>query len=405
MPAEPYLTVVAASRNDDHGGDMLRRMQVFIDALAAQCARHDVAVELLLVEWNPPADRPSLRDALTWPVAGGRLEVRIVQVPPALHVTLENADRLAFFQMIAKNVGIRRARAPFVLATNIDIVFPDELFRLVARRRFRSGRFYRADRHDVELGAAPPAQVDALLAACRACVIRISTRRGTRDLRTGDWYPIYASPRNIPVLAFAYVRRRALAAARLLRLALWRQPGDASWARDLVERRVQATSEHARERGAVRAAGRLILGPLLHRVRVVAHLLRPVRPRLYTNASGDFTLLERDDWARLRGYPELPIFSMHIDSLLLYQAHFAGLKEVALPYPVFHLEHEKGFKPDGEGQRKMNEWVERAGIPQITDEQFGKWVAEMEQRRGPLQFNSEGWGFGAAELPEESFAV
>ena len=34
------LSVVAASRNDDHGEGMLGRMQIFVNGLAAQTERH-----------------------------------------------------------------------------------------------------------------------------------------------------------------------------------------------------------------------------------------------------------------------------------------------------------------------------------------------------------------------------
>ena len=50
--------------------------------------------------------------------------------------------------MIGKNVGIRRARGQFVLATNIDILFSDELAKYLAARRLEPGRMYRIDRHD-----------------------------------------------------------------------------------------------------------------------------------------------------------------------------------------------------------------------------------------------------------------
>ena len=50
--------------------------------------------------------------------------------------------------MIAKNVGIRRARGQFILATNIDILFSDELAEYLATRRLEHGRMYRIDRHD-----------------------------------------------------------------------------------------------------------------------------------------------------------------------------------------------------------------------------------------------------------------
>jgi hypothetical protein len=40
--------------------------------------------------------------------------------------------------MIAKNVGIRRARGRFVLATNVDILLDDALVRFLRDRRRRS---------------------------------------------------------------------------------------------------------------------------------------------------------------------------------------------------------------------------------------------------------------------------
>ena len=120
------ISVVATARNDGHGGDLLYRMQLFVDALAAQCARHSLDAELVLVEWNPPADRPSLINVLALPPAE-LLPIRIITVPGEVHATLEHAAQLPLFQMIAKNVGIRRARGRFVLATNVDVLLSDEL--------------------------------------------------------------------------------------------------------------------------------------------------------------------------------------------------------------------------------------------------------------------------------------
>src|SRR5688500_10937699 len=62
-----HLSVVATSRNDNHGGFLTHRMQHFVDGLAAQCARHGLRAELILVEWNPPADRVPLAEELRWP--------------------------------------------------------------------------------------------------------------------------------------------------------------------------------------------------------------------------------------------------------------------------------------------------------------------------------------------------
>ena len=55
LPPEPYLSVVVATRNDDHGGDPLKRLQAFINTFAAQCRRTALDAEVIVVEWNPPS--------------------------------------------------------------------------------------------------------------------------------------------------------------------------------------------------------------------------------------------------------------------------------------------------------------------------------------------------------------
>jgi hypothetical protein len=47
---------------------------------------------------------------LRWPVDLGRCEVRFIEVPPELHARYAHGAALPLYQMIAKNVGIRRAR-------------------------------------------------------------------------------------------------------------------------------------------------------------------------------------------------------------------------------------------------------------------------------------------------------
>jgi len=51
---------------------------------------------------------------------------------------IAHGDKLPLFQMIAKNVGIRRARGRFVLVTNIDILFSDAVIQFM-RDELRPG--------------------------------------------------------------------------------------------------------------------------------------------------------------------------------------------------------------------------------------------------------------------------
>jgi hypothetical protein len=179
--AEVYLSLVATARNDDHGGNLLGRMQAFVSGWLAQASRFQIPSELILVEWNPPADRPRLREALRWPDRGP-CAVRIIEVPNELHRRFAHAEALPLYQMIAKNVGIRRARGRFIVATNIDILFSSELAAFFAERKLETRRMYRIDRHDAMSEVPVDRPISEQLAWCRSHLLRLNSREGTFPL-------------------------------------------------------------------------------------------------------------------------------------------------------------------------------------------------------------------------------
>src|SRR5712692_4009083 len=89
---EPKISFVVAARNDDYGGNFLHRMQVFVDGLLTLWQRHRLDAELVVVEWNPPSDKPRLTQAIRWPssVPPGRL--RVIEVPATVHRRLPGSD-------------------------------------------------------------------------------------------------------------------------------------------------------------------------------------------------------------------------------------------------------------------------------------------------------------------------
>uniref|UniRef100_Q02BK3 Uncharacterized protein n=1 Tax=Solibacter usitatus (strain Ellin6076) TaxID=234267 RepID=Q02BK3_SOLUE len=180
MPAmEPYLSLVVTARNDDHGGNLLGRMQAFVSGWIEQARRYRIPSELIIVEWNPPAGRPGLIDALQWPDDLGWCEVRFVEVPPEIHARYDHGKALPLYQMIAKNVGIRRARGRFVLATNIDILVSSELAEFLGRQQLDGDRMYRIDRHDAMNEVPMDRPITDQLEYCRTHLIRVNTREGT----------------------------------------------------------------------------------------------------------------------------------------------------------------------------------------------------------------------------------
>jgi hypothetical protein len=558
---------------------MIGRMQAFIDSWICQARQYDLSSEIIVVEWNPPADRARLMDDLRWPPNMGPCEVRFIQVPREVHDSLPNSATIPLHQMIAKNVGIRRSRGQFVLATNLDIIFSAELMRFLGNRRLERRKMYRIDRTDVASHIPAGGTVEELLAFCESHKLRIFAREGDmklsgdgrRVIEDGDivepgegiwlgtgwcsieepegrpyrWMepeaelvfqrPPEAAPRLLidaeagpstggwPLIleavapsgrVFASARVDGVCKLRLhlpdrlssgtlrlrlrgRRLPLARLPGflmlrvfgmkweippkwlagvsiarGAQSAREPVvqvrstdPRRVQlairpgpgsnletlkADLTNAAGDVVFRAEGRLptttgdrdkteyllsldfgfkladgslagecapedvnwLLEALDTQPSVdwttypqaptpgAAHI--PNAAFLHTNACGDFTLLSREDWFALRGYPEFPIWPMHIDALFCYAAHHAGIGEVVLrdPLRIYHTEHlsAAGWTPEGETVRAA-----RIAAKAVTEIPFAtqmEWIDRMRRFDAPMIFTLEDWGLADATLPE-----
>ena len=358
-----HLSVVATSRNDNHGGSLTHRMQHFVDGFVAQCKRHSLRAELIMVEWNPPADRRPLAEELRWPKDPSPCDIRIVTVPREVHARFAHADKIPLYQMIAKNVGIRRARGEYILATNIDILFSDAAVRYM-RDHLRPGRLFRAYRVDVPAALPEGCDFAELLRFCEAQGFRMHGIASTvvRDGARWRWRDQLKLALDARVTYLLHLIRRTFD---------FRQPAASSAA-------------------APRASAAL-------------QLRRLMRPWAFTNACGDFTLLSREDWFRLRGYPEWDVFSWHLDSLLVFQALGAGCAQEVLGRnaPVFHIEHGKGFTP--EGAAELFSRLTAQGVPFLTDADFLRLQDEIAAKwrtRAEILFNEPPWGMAAEQLPE-----
>jgi hypothetical protein len=535
----PYLSLVVTARNDDHGGSLLRRMQAFVNGWIGQSKRHGLSSELIVVDWNPPEERPPLIDALQWPPDTQPCQVRFIQVPPEVHQRYKHAAALPLYQMIAKNAGIRRSRGRFVLVTNIDIIFSDELISYLAEERLDPGRMYRIDRHDVMSDIPVDGTVDAQLAYCNTHMIRVNAREGTFDLTPdglralgaediagpdsgiifgAGWHGVERySPRQVfrwagndaevmirsprvpatsltfdlepgPSAGAAPLRLKAIADdgtvladadvcggtrveinvspggnavrsfrihvtggglpvphdPRILNLRVFRcewasrfqasfKPSVAATPRtgllglytnlmSLVNRMAQEEPVHLtlsvpgsiRRLAAFYIAAGGFTGLLRHglprnqtRDEAPQSDLISIPPEtapvfLHTNACGDFTLMAREHWMDLRGYPEFDMYSFNIDSFLCYAAHHAGVREEMLsdPLRIYHIEHGTGSGWTPEGQARLFDRLRAKGIPWLEYRDLVIWAEHMRRFDSPMIFNRENWGLAELELPE-----
>lgn len=273
-----YLSIVVTSRNDNHGGNLLHRMQVFVNTLASQCKNYNLDTELIIVEWNPPADQKRIREVIEWPLPLDPLTVRVIEVPKEIHDTIPNSDKLPLFQYIAKNAGIRRASGNFILATNIDILFSEELIWFLSLKQLEPDSYYRTDRYDIRNSSIPlNLSVEDQLNYCRRDAVSVYDVHGRKELSSK--------------------KRDDLTA---------------------VDRRT--FSEQYKKEPAL-------------------FLAREAAP--HTSACGDFTLMAKTKWHQFMGYPELGLNDLYIDGLILYMAKASGMGQVILksPMQIFHINH------------------------------------------------------------------
>lgn len=67
-------------------------------------------------------------------------------------------------------------------------------------------------------------------------------------------------------------------------------------------------------------------------------VVNAIAPVYYTNASGDFLLLDRESYHRLRGFNEVyRVAKIHIDGNFCVKAYSSGLRLVDIGSPVYHV--------------------------------------------------------------------
>jgi hypothetical protein len=135
------------TRNDNYGGDSLLRLQRSVDSIVYGAETVQLLVELVIVEWNPPKDRPYLKEVIRFPAKSNYVSLRIIIVPFEIHIDFN--VKVPLIEYIAKNTGIRRARGEFILCSNPDNYFPLSFFQALAKEPLNVQSFYRADRYDV----------------------------------------------------------------------------------------------------------------------------------------------------------------------------------------------------------------------------------------------------------------
>jgi hypothetical protein len=101
------------------------------------------------------------------------------------------------------------------------------------------------------------------------------------------------------------------------------------------------------------------------------------------------------------------MYSWHLDSMLIYQARYSGMREVYLgkSAPVYHIEHSPGSGFTPESSDKLFERLQARGIPYLdwerdVEPKIEAMKAQLTRDGGAIFFNDDGWGFADHALGE-----
>lgn len=149
--SSPYLSIVIPCRNDNYAGSMSKKLILSLTILIKQLNKFNLDTEIIIVEWNPPKDKPKLSVEISSLKNLGKTIIRIIEVDSSIHNTFIGSQKKGIVGSVALNVGIRRARGKFITSKMADTFFSDELIEFISNKTLSDNCIYRADRVDVDV--------------------------------------------------------------------------------------------------------------------------------------------------------------------------------------------------------------------------------------------------------------
>jgi len=139
------LSAVCCGRNDNYGGHLLESA---VYSLNSMLQSFD---EVIYVDWNTEEGKKTVAAELESKLTNVD-RLRVIEVTPAqVKKIMGDAPAQPMCEVMARNVGIRRATGDVVVSTNIDIIAPPREQLELAFRDMKPGMMLTLAKHDVEL--------------------------------------------------------------------------------------------------------------------------------------------------------------------------------------------------------------------------------------------------------------
>ena len=326
----PYLSIVIAARNDNYGGDFLQRLQAFVNWNSKLLEEYCVSTEIIIVNWNPIPDKPALASEIQWPKQNQYVCYRIITVDNHIHEIFANDQvrkSLPLFEYLAKNAGIGRAKGRFILAMNPDILIPSSIIQKISRKKLDPNYYYRANRLDFKEEISQPQQL---------------------------WLKGFTYKLNCSLSPLNYM---FLIIKNELR-CIWRRKS------------VNYETYFKKKEWPV----------YYHNAEYQYHC----------NVSGDFMLMSREAWQKIKGNPENTFLPLHTDALTVVMTASIGLRESVFYHPIYHKDHQRRF----DATEKANNENLQAYLS------FQEEAQKMINDKKAIIYNDDNWGLRNFDLPE-----
>ena len=371
--AVPYVSVAFTNRNDGYGGDLESRINKFIEYYAYYSNIFPDIFEFVICDWNPPLDRPKLRDAFDWKKLG---RVVHVEVPPHVHRQVAGEHGRKMLDYYGRNVSARRGSGEFVLVLNQDIFCSDSIMRAIGRRDLSSHAFYRADRCDFNYEPCRDLAPQEFEAGALKNVFAINRRH----MPDNSPISIATTPDNLVADGLRYTFREQYDPER----------GLITCYGSSRRYKTDKTLSYIAKKWS-------ILKPLLRRYMPDGEFeawendyssdIYYRQFLLHTNASGDFILAPRKAFFDIHGMPETTKFYMHLDGYAIHQLFAAGYTQVIFGqgHRVYHADHDRSGRADFKEE--------------ITWEQHEAALSNLLREPKAYQLNDDNWGLANFELP------
>lgn len=343
-----YISIVVATRNDNHGENMRKKNQYFLDKAIDQIEKYKINAEIIVVEWNPPEKNLPLRKVIKIKKKY-RKNVRFITVNRSIHKKFKYSDKIQFYQMIAKNVGVLRSNAKFILTTNIDIILSNELMNFIAQKKLEKKTLYRLDRYDIDFNNFKEINLkdDHYLKR----VTLVNKKNYAYDVRKKIRYHVNFN--FLYLIDFIFFRIK----------------------HSLFKKKLNFSE--------------IIKNFFIKLPQLFSY-------KLHTNACGDFLLMDKKTWHKLRGFDEFEGYSWHLDSLFMWKAFYNKITIKNLKYKIFHMNHKigSGYSP---GSNKLFNKLIKKNIKFINDNEFHRIV---KNKSNFTRFKNANWGLKKEKLRE-----